>query len=209
MTAPPRLCVFARSPVPGKVKRRLATRLGPAGALAAHERLVTDTLARLSGLSGVRAELWIAGPVNATVCGWLDRYGVVCHAQQGHDLGARMHHALAHALSRSERAVLVGSDCPDIDAAYVCLALERLHASDVVLGPAEDGGYGLIGVRRGCQDRLEELFTGVPWGGSEVLATTRRRVRDAGYQLAELNPIWDVDTYDDWQRYLARPQRPG
>jgi rSAM/selenodomain-associated transferase 1 len=205
---PGRLLVFARAPRRGEVKQRLAAEVGAEAALQAHRRLVTDTLERLSGMDGVVTELWVAGVAGIEVRRWANTYGVRLRAQTGADLGERMHQGLLAGLAASSRVVLVGSDCPEIDRAYVRKAIGLLDGYDVVLGPAEDGGYGLIGVRRGVESDLTTLFSGVAWGESSVLPETRRRCAGAGLEVALLPVIWDVDDATGWRRFLALREGP-
>ena len=199
MSTPARLCIFTRAPVLGTVKARLAKSLGDEAALAAHEQLVGLALRQLASVPGIKSELWIAGPVDhPTVLGWSHRWQLAVHAQQGDDLGARMCHAIETCLADGALGLLVGTDCPGADAHYVCDAVTRLQAHDLVLGPAEDGGYGLIGLRVFAP----ELFHDMPWGTETVLAQTLDRAGLRGLSYALLATIWDVDDADDWTRFL-------
>ena len=108
-----------------------------------------------------------------------------------------MRFALVVGLSQSARVVLVGSDCPDINASYVSEAFERLNDHEVVLGPAEDGGYGLIGVR----GAVPSIFQDIAWSTASVLSETCRRLNDIGTDYALLPLIWDVDRPGDVERY--------
>lgn len=199
VAADPILCVFARVPRLGAVKRRLARDLGDALALEAHRVLVADTLGRLSRMPGLATELWIDGPPDADCRKWSRDFGVPLRQQQGADLGQRMAHALTDGLQRASRALLVGTDCPPIDAAYVRGALRALDDHPVVLGPAADGGYGLIGVR----ERVPALFDRIGWGGPDVLRQTLAAAAARGIAVALCEEIWDVDDAADWARYLA------
>lgn len=193
------LCIFARAPVFGAVKTRLAAELGDQGALDAHRCLVLDTLERFGALEGLAAELWTDRPAHPEVRGWAAHYALPLQRQIGADLGERMHRALCACHARGRRGLVVGTDCPTIGAPYLAAAVAALDAHDVVLGPAEDGGYGLIGVRR----PVPELFRGIPWGSSEVLDVTRRKAAAAALSVHCLDVIWDVDSAPDWRRYLA------
>ena len=207
-----RLCVFARAPVLGQVKSRLAVTIGEPATLDAHIRLVEHTLMQVCGRAsreGVRQdaacstpehrELWIAGDINhPLVRRWGKAFKFTLHVQCDGDLGARMRYAL-NASPGSVASVLIGSDCPGIDVNYLEAAFEALEDADVVLGPSEDGGYGLIGAR---QD-LPGLFDSISWGTSKVLAETRARCRQLGLRCTLLPLIWDVDTEVDWRRFLA------
>ncbi|MFW6093656.1 MAG: TIGR04282 family arsenosugar biosynthesis glycosyltransferase [Pseudomonadota bacterium] len=203
------LCIFTRAPVLGGVKRRLARDLGDTAALRAHECLVADTLARLGGVPGFAVELWIAGTCNDSVRQWSRRWALPVRLQRGDDLGERMADALLGGLERCPLAFVVGTDCPDVDAGYVRAAARALTHADVVIGPAEDGGFGLIGARRAAAGRLPALFREVPWGSATVLATTLRRAQAAGVSVARLREIWDVDTAEDWARFLAARRDAG
>jgi uncharacterized protein len=193
----PRLCIFARVPRLGYVKTRLAAELGAPAALTAHITLVEDTLHRVGTVPGVVTELWLDGEPDPTCRCWAEEYGVAVRRQGDGDLGARMHEALCAGLSRSPFALVVGTDCPLIDDRYVAAAVAALVDCEVVLGPAADGGYGLVGVRRPAP----ELFRDVPWGTADVLRSTLTAARAAGLTVSLLPEIWDVDTAEDWQRY--------
>jgi rSAM/selenodomain-associated transferase 1 len=193
------LCIFARAPELGRVKSRLAASVGDAAALAAHGRLVEDTLARLAHVPGITARLCIAGDVNhGQVQAWSRAWQIGVAAQCSGDLGQRMDHALRQTLATCDRALLVGTDCPGVDAAYVTAAAQALVSTDLVLGPAADGGYGLIGLR---SPQLP-LFRDMPWGTDLVAQLTLERAAFLGLTVTVLQTIWDVDTEADWQRFL-------
>ncbi len=196
--SPTRLCVFARAPALGGVKRRLATELGDTVALAAHIQLTEDTLGRLAAVPGLETELWLAGEPDAQVRGWLDTWQLPLRRQSGADLGQRMANALASCHADDVHGIVVGSDCPPIDATYVRQAAEALSETDVVLGPASDGGYGLVGTGL----PRPEIFKDIPWGTDAVLQVTLERIEQAALSVRLLAPIWDVDTASDWNRYL-------
>ncbi|HEX7035346.1 MAG TPA: TIGR04282 family arsenosugar biosynthesis glycosyltransferase [Pseudomonadales bacterium] len=193
------LCIFARVPVLGAVKTRLAAGLGERAALDAHSRLVQDTLERLGAIDGMATELWVDRPGHPEAVRWAARYALPLQTQTGADLGERMHGALQQCHARGRWGLLVGTDCPTIGPDYLKAALAALDAHDVVLGPAQDGGYGLIGARR----PVPELFREMPWGTSEVCAATLAAAAEAGLSVACLDEIWDVDHAADWRRYLA------
>ncbi len=195
------LAVFTRTPVVGQTKTRLATLLGHQGALNAHIELVEGCLARLQMISDVECSLWVtrASPI---VDAWSRDSGFVLCLQEGGDLGARMYNTLNFLLENAEAAVLVGSDCPDIDSNYVRSAFAALQTNDLVFGPAEDGGYGLVGVRHVARTASQAVFKNVSWGGSQVLAQSLTAAAEVGLTVANLATIWDVDTPADWQRYL-------
>lgn len=194
------LCIFARAPERGRVKTRIARALGEATALAAHERLVSNTLQRLARVPGMRSELWIAGPADHPgVRRWAQNSGLPVRQQRGGDLGARMLHAVEQCLAAGPFGMVVGTDCPTITAPYVTEAARQLEQCAMVLGPAEDGGYGLIGLSRSAP----ELFLDMSWGSDAVLDETLARAQRLGISYRLLEVVWDVDEPSDWNRYLA------
>lgn len=180
------IIVFARAPVAGQVKTRLIPRLGAEGAARLQRRLIR------AALRTARA----VGPVELHVTrahSWLRGLGVPLRLQRGRDLGERMYHAL-----RGQRAtVLIGSDAPALRAADLRRALRLLHGgADVVLAPAEDGGYALIAARR----IDARVFAGIRWGTDEVLARTLDNLRRCGLSHRLLRTVWDVDRPTDFDR---------
>ncbi|MCZ6854349.1 MAG: TIGR04282 family arsenosugar biosynthesis glycosyltransferase, partial [Gammaproteobacteria bacterium] len=170
----PRLCIFTRAPVLGLVKTRLAATLGPEAALEAHVRLVSDTLDRLAEIPGIQCELWVAGDMDQPILeGWRTKWSLTLREQVGEDLGERMAHAIADCLDTSLKGLIVGCDCPTVTAAYVCQAVAELDSHDLILGPAEDGGYGLIGLRK----LAPNIFTGMRWGTANVFAETVKQAK--------------------------------
>ena len=103
----------------------------------------------------------------------------------------------------ADLALLIGSDCPGIDADYLTSAVVRGGTADLLLGPAEDGGYGLIGLRQ----PMPEIFKNIAWGTDQVLDQTLSRARALGLSVALMETVWDVDTPDDWSRYLRWRER--
>lgn len=199
-----RILVFAKAPVPGYAKTRLIPVLGAQGAADLQARLIRRTvdLAVASALAPV--DLWISGE-SGLDC--FDAYRCAIDGtiqlQSGPDLGARMGHALGQTLQEAEFAVLIGTDCPPLGIVHLehaCAALT--DGADVVLGPAEDGGYVLIGLRR-CNPGI---FDGIAWGTSEVLRQTRERIRSLGWAAHELPVLWDVDVPADLERLMSDRQ---
>jgi rSAM/selenodomain-associated transferase 1 len=130
------------------------------------------------------------------------RFGVGLEPQGRGDVGDRMHRAFKRTLRRHPFVVLIGSDCPALRPADLRAASRILRAgADAVIAPAEDGGYPLIGLRRVSR----RLFDGIPWGGPEVLARTRRRLTALRWHWRELRTLWDVDRPED----VLRLRRSG
>ena len=184
--------VFSRAPVPGQVKTRLVPRLGEWGAARLHARLTRHALRT----------------ARAAACGPVEHYDT--SKQRGADLGERMHHALTRALRSHRGAMVIGADCPALRPPDLRRAARWLAGGcDVVLAPAEDGGYALIAARRVSP----LLFSGVAWGGPEVYAATVRKLVSLGYRWRALGAVWDVDRPSDLERLrwlrFASAARPG
>jgi uncharacterized protein len=186
--------VFAKAPVAGLAKTRLAPALGPDGAAALAARMLRHALAQ-----AVAAGI---GPVE--LCGAPDgahpalvaaaaACGVPVSAQGSGDLGQRMHRALSRTLVQHGRALVIGTDAPALDAAMLREAATRLLDHDAVLVPALDGGYALVGLRRADS----RLFSDMAWSTATVMEETRQRLRAAGLRWAELPPVADIDEPQD------------
>jgi uncharacterized protein len=193
-----RLLVFAREPVLGSVKTRLQGALGEAGCLALHEALLAHIRSSLVQSRLAPMTMWVSSNLShecfLSHCNKKDIY-----LQKGEDLGQRMAHAAAVTLQQREveSVIIVGADCPVLDKKYLETALQALAAGNrVVLGPAEDGGYVLIGLRQA----EHEVFRGIDWGSSRVLEQTRSRLESAAIPYALLETLWDVDRPSDLPR---------
>jgi rSAM/selenodomain-associated transferase 1 len=192
------IIVFAKAPVPGESKTRLVPALGAWGAARLHAQLTLHALrtARAAGCGPVE----IHGTRRHSFFG---RLKVPFRLQRGRDLGERMFHALA----RNPGAILIGSDCPELTASDLRRARRWLQGGcDVVLAPAEDGGYALIALRRVSP----EMFRNMAWGTSSVYDETVKRLK--GYRWRALRTVWDVDRAEDLPRLrslrLASAGRP-
>lgn len=186
-----RVAVFVRAPELGKVKTRLARSLGKAAALQAYVELVEGTLVALEE-GAFDCELWFDGPQNDHLRRWRSEHVLPAFKQPATDLGGRMLAAVA-----AGAKVVVGSDIPALDAAYVEEALATLARADAVLGPVEDGGYGLIGMN----EPHPELFRSIEWSTDTVVEQTQSRAAAAGLEIALLDTLWDVDDYADYVRW--------
>ena len=193
------IIVFAKAPVPGAVKTRLQPRLTAEEGARLHTRLVERTL-RLALHAAVGA-VELCGAPDAThpfFAQCAERFDVTLTAQGPGDLGLRMANALARRIATDGAAILIGTDCPALDAAYLRAAADSLHRDDVVIGPAEDGGYVLIAARR----VVPEMLTAIEWGTERVLAATRARLAAAQVPHRELATLWDLDRPADYERYV-------
>lgn len=193
-----RIRVFAREPVLGLVKTRLHSAIGPERALQLYKAMltrITSTLAAsnlaawdLCVTSGLTHEMFV------TICD-----GKNITLQSEGDLGQKMSTAMAYSLAQAEveNVIVIGSDCPAMSQAYLESAIRGLNdGNDVVIGPAEDGGYVLLGLKR----PYPELFEGIPWGSAQVLNLTLQRVQELGASCQLLEPLWDVDRDEDLPR---------
>ena len=192
------VAVFAKAPVPGKVKTRLIPKLGEEGAAALHRALVEGALKCAIAAAVGPVELWCApdaGDPFFRECA--DRLGVRLLSQSEGDLGARIRCAFEAMLLGGRRALLIGSDIPAMTPAYLRAADTALaEGYDAVFGPAEDGGYVLVGLSRVAP----ELFEGIDWGGPSVMQATRARIERLGWRHFELPVLWDVDRPEDLSR---------
>ena len=189
------IVVFARRPRPGRVKTRLARVLGGRRAAALYAQLLQRTLDVVARTAGARCLIM---PASAADCGYFRARhagrGWLVRAQASGDLGRRMQQALRLATAHAGAAVIVGSDIADLTRADLAMALRALaDGADVVLGPAADGGYWLIGVAR----PLEGLFESMRWGSAQVFATTVRRLEQRQLSWVELALRHDVDRARD------------
>jgi len=193
----PTVIVFLKAPQLGRVKTRLAASLGALTALQIHRSLAATLIRRLA-----RDRRWRV-MLSLSPRDQLRRRDVPCpllpRADQGHgDLGRRM----AHAFRQAPRgpAVLVGTDVPDLTPAVVARAFHLLGGQDAVFGPAEDGGYWLVGLRE--RRFLREIFADVRWSSRHALDDTRRNL--AGARVALLDPLADIDTPADVRHWRSR-----
>lgn len=197
------LLVFTRAPVPGEVKTRLVPRLGEEGAARLHRWLVERALQVAAESEFARLSLYCTPDArHPFLVACARRYGAALRVQVGADLGERMQNALAVELQTASYAVLIGCDCPLLNAVHLNTAGEHLRAGDdAALGPAVDGGYVLIGLR----EPAPSLFSGLPWGTDGVLAATRQQLAALGWRWFELSEHWDLDRPEDLDRLAAIP----
>ena len=201
--------LFTRYPHPGRCKTRLIPQLGQQGAALIHRQLVMHTLKTLTDFltwknntefiiyhdSGSRRKMedWLG-------CDYLYQ------EQRGNDLGQRMADALLYALNKTQNCILLGSDCPDITAPILSKALLALKQKDIVLGPAHDGGYYLIGVSNSIKaDVCRQLFKEIPWGADTVFAKTLERAENLGLDAHILKKLHDIDCAADLKHFHHRP----
>jgi rSAM/selenodomain-associated transferase 1 len=193
------LGIFAKQPLAGQAKTRLAQATSPDWAQRVAQALLEDSLDRFSGIQASRAIVY-APATGTTFFSQLaqGRYDLI--PQCDGDLGQRLHHFFAGARRHGySRIIAVGADSPTVPIDYVEHAFAALDANNVVIGPAHDGGYYLIG--GGLQDLA--MFDDIPWSSARVLEVTIERLHKASVRLALLPPWYDVDTAADWAMLCA------
>ncbi|WP_211257528.1 TIGR04282 family arsenosugar biosynthesis glycosyltransferase [Muricoccus aerilatus] len=186
----PRVALFARFPEPGRAKTRLIPTLGAEGAAALHRRLTERALSALRA-SGLPFELRHTGAAPEAFRAWLGEEVPLAEQGEG-DLGARMAWAAADA-----PAILVGADLPDLLPRHLIAAAAALESHPAVIGPAEDGGYWLLGLR----EPMPSLFEPMAWGTETVFAETMTRFAAGGVTPALLETLADLDRPEDLARW--------
>lgn len=195
---------FARFPRVGSVKTRLQPTLSAEEACAVHVELMRLTARSLVDAACGDVELWLDDEGDHPAIADCLQFGVARRClQYGGDLGARMHNALRDGLARYGAVVLVGSDCPQLDPAYLHAAVGALEDADLVFGPAEDGGFVLVG----CSRISDGMFGTIRWGGATTLAESEARVKEMGLRSVRLAMRYDIDTPDDLARWRGTVRR--
>jgi rSAM/selenodomain-associated transferase 1 len=196
------LIVFAREPLPGKVKTRLAASLGDQLAAGIYENMLREVLETTRQLIDVETVLFWACPEESLPM-LAERYGCISRIQSQGDLGERMQAALQEMFAGGcDICCIIGSDTPDLPIAYILEAyrlLEMQH-SDVVFGPCRDGGYYLLGLRQ----VWSKLFTNISWSSPAVLAQSLAAAHDLGLSTALLPEWQDIDTIEDLLDFQER-----
>ncbi len=194
MNHPAVVVLFVKPPIPGRVKTRLARDIGAEAACSIYRALVERVLQQIEA-SGFPLALFFDGDEDQVPDRW-KRHARCCVQQQGGDLGGRMAHAFRQLFDAGyQSAVLCGSDIPGIDAAYLRHAGQALQQSGMVIAPAHDGGYCLIGF---VSERFTPLvFDQIRWSTDQVLQQTLDRCSQVGLQPMLLTLLRDIDTVDD------------
>ena len=183
------ICIFAKPPVPSEVKTRLIPALGALSAARLASAMLQDVWRTVESCPGVRPILATTGPGVFPVSvrkgdTWLQGEG---------DLGERIERIMIRGLEVSGAVIAIGADSPAFTATHLRDALECLENHDAVLGPSTDGGFYLLGIRR-CP---RGLFASLPWSTSETCQAVKARLREQAFSIAELEPLFDVDTPAD------------
>jgi len=196
------LILFVKSPESGNVKSRLSRSIGKMGAAQLYRCFVLDLLDALDkGAWGLH--IFFHPPdAGLTVKKWLGEDRSYA-AQEGEDLGERMKRAFEESFAGgSDAAILIGSDLPDLPREIIETGFVSLLHHDVVMGPALDGGYYLIGFKR--ESFAPDVFDGISWGSGTVFRETCQILSRKGRRFSVLPPWQDIDTYEDLQALIAR-----
>ena len=198
-----RLIIFTRYPEPGTTKTRMIPELGAEGAADLQRRMTDHLVAKVKTLieqRSVKVEIRFDGGSQRLMREWLGPSFTYGHQGQGH-IGRRMHRALVDGFQNGDRSiVIIGSDIPDISTTIINRAFQELEKTNLVLGPAGDGGYYLIGMHKTDQfQAYPELFGGINWGTNQVLTQTIATANQLGMGYALLDTLQDVDRPEDLQ----------
>ena len=187
------LCIFAKPPVPGKVKTRLIPHLDARQAADMAQAFLDDVAATCLKIPNTKT-------VIATYGSWPDEIrrpkNLEIWQQVGDDLGQRMGSIFTQGLKESPLVMALGADVPLISVEILEDALKKLQQNDALIGPSEDGGYYLLGFTRFQTGLLDEL----PWSQAGTRQATEERLREQGYTFAQTATLFDIDTPDDLKR---------
>ena len=187
--------IFVKNLVRGKVKTRLAKEIGEDKALEIYKKLLQKTIETAAGVSNADRQVWYSE--YADHHDFIDPSLFRKKMQQGKDLGERMENAFATLFAEGySHVVIIGSDCPDLAAEQIDHAFTLLGSYPLVVGPARDGGYYLLGMNRLHQS----LFDEIPWSTKQVLQETLSRAEEAGLGVGMLAPLSDIDTLEDLKK---------
>lgn len=200
----PRLILFTRYPEPGRTKTRLIPALGAQGAAALQREMsesIVSHMVQFASQYPVSPEIRYADGNQQAMEDWLAN-DIPCLAQGEGDLGDRLHRAFAQAFAQGAQAVVViGADCPGLTPSFFAQAFCALDSHDLVLGPATDGGYYLIGLNQPAP----ALFSEIPWGSGEVLTATLEQAQTLALATHILEPLADVDRPEDLRHFHHYP----
>ncbi|MCW9046893.1 MAG: TIGR04283 family arsenosugar biosynthesis glycosyltransferase [Gammaproteobacteria bacterium] len=199
------LIVFIKAPIPGFCKTRLTPYLSPEEASDFYESLVKNCFNKITAIKNTDISIYTYPDINHPFIKKISQqYSTTCHLQSGENLGERMFNALNESLKTYDKSILIGTDCPLLDQSYLEQAFKALEQDDIVLGPADDGGYVLVGA-----SKIEaQLFNNINWGTDSVLKQSLHNANKAAYKTHLLDTLWDVDTPQDYIKYQNLIQQP-
>ncbi len=210
------LIIFLKYPEPGKVKTRLAKDIGDEKACAVYKSLAENVIKNIftknPGTYNVHI-FFTPADRETEIMTWLkpildDNQGIKTQfrTQEGSNLGKRMSTAFKEILQEKgcKKCIIIGTDCPEIDATLIENAFGVLKEKDVVIGPCRDGGYYLLGMSRPASD----LFVDIDWSTDRVFEQTMEKVRKNILSYGILKTLVDIDTMEDLYRYSPNPNKP-
>ena len=190
------LLIFAKAPEPGKVKTRLISVLGKEAACEFYSKMASDIISRLTDSMLCPIVLYCYPDTNHIFFKKHEqKFNLELKRQEGIDLGERMFHSIKTALDYSTKAIIIGTDCPSYSEQYIEEAVNQLDKFDVVLGPATDGGYVLIGMK----EPHHQLFNDIKWSTNTVLQSTVTKIKENKLSYYLLSPLNDIDEPGDLQ----------
>ena len=195
------ILLFAKAPIAGNVNTRLIPDIGEEKATSLQYDLIHQRLSMLTSAGLCNVSLMCApGTQHECFVECEQKYAIQLIAQSGCDLGERMFNGVEVALRHYKYCIVIGTDAPALNEVTIEHAIEALHTNTgVVFVPAEDGGYVLLGLQHSC----DFLFEGIDWGSSEVMQQSRDQLKLNEISHRELATCWDIDSLEDYQRYLA------
>ena len=189
------LIIFLRAPERGKVKTRLAATLGDEAALKIYNELCALTM-HLADQTEMPVFIYFEGQYDLLQTNTKFQY----RKQSIGDLGDKIFHSVNEILQFNSKAIIIGSDCPELTNKDLIDAISLLDTHDFVFGPAEEGGFYLMG----CKNLAPAFFKNISWGTGSVLATALNAVEQLKQSYALLRTLQDIDTAEDWRMYVER-----
>lgn len=194
------LIVFVKAPIPGQCKTRLIPLLGELKACEFYKSMLNNCLKNISSLSDMTITIHVYPDLeNPFLQNTSQHFGFQLLAQQGKDLGERMFYAIQQALKNYSDVVLIGSDCPSMGKDYIDRAFNALNQHDIVFGPAEDGGYVLLGANK----ITATIFKNISWSTDQVLQQSLVQADKLNYKIKLLDTLRDIDTPEDYLLYQS------
>ena len=188
------LIVFQKNEVLGKVKTRLAATLGDVEALKIYQILIGHTH---QVIQSIAADTYLFFSDFVPDAYETQASGFYLQVQEGKDLGDRMSNAFEFLFKKEyKRVLIIGTDCAVLESIHIQTAIQKLDLADVVLGPAEDGGYYLLGMKK----LIPSLFTGMEWSTEDVLKETTRRLTHENLSYIKIETLSDIDREEDWDK---------
>ena len=191
---------FCKYPVEGKVKTRIAKTIGNEFAVKLYKMFAEHTFGVLSKTDSIAPYIFFTEKDDRGKIEKWTRAEFPLELQSGNDLGERMYNAFNKAIERgSVNTIIIGTDIPDISSVIIKRALKALENSDVVIGPSNDGGYYLLGMKKLYKD----LFIGIEWSRNSVLRNTIEKLNNLNLSYSMLPELIDIDTEEDLKMWLT------